>query len=244
MRLVTLACTLWLVPSAFAQSPASGGAAAKLPVLPPGVHDQTLERADGPAIKYAISIPPESSSGAKVPLILSLHFGGDPAGAGRTMLQILVQPALWDVGAIILAPDSLEGGWNTAQNEHAVQTLLDAALRSYNIDPRKILVTGFSMGGSGTWHWANKFPDRFSAAIPMAGRPTGAASTWRVPVFAVHSQDDERVPIGPAKKQIDELKQLGKNAQMVVVHGIAHYETRRYVDALRQAIPWLKELWQ
>ena len=241
---------LWLAPLEFAQSTtppvqrAAGEAATTMPVLPPGVHNQTLSRDDGEAIRYAISIPPGYSPAARVPLVLALHFGGSPVGAGRSMLDILIRPALADLGAIIVAPDSIDGGWSGPQNERAVLTLLEAVQRTYSVEPRKVIVTGFSMGGAGTWHWANKFPERFSAAIPMAGRPTGAASTWRVPVFAVHSQNDERVPIGPAKKQIEELQQLGKNAEIVVLTGIAHYETSRYVGGLRRAITWLNDLWK
>ena len=241
LTVIGLTLSLSLAPAGSVQST---GSAPALPVLPPGIHNQTLSRAGAPPIRYAIVVPPGYSAAARVPLILSLHFGGDPVGAGRSMLDILIQPALADLGAIIIAPDSLGGGWNTEQNEEAVQALLGAVLQSYSVDPRKVIVTGFSMGGSGTWYWANKFPERFSAAIPMAGRPVGDPSTWRVPIFAVHSQDDELVPIGPAQKQIDDLKRLGKNAEIVVVRGITHYQTDLYVDALRRAVPWLRNLWK
>ena len=248
--LAAIGLGLWLIPLAFAQSTApapprvSGEAAATLPVLPPGVHSQTLPRDGGQTIRYAISIPPGYSPAARVPLVLALHFGGSPVGAGRAMLELLIRPALAELGAIIVAPDSLDGAWSSPQNERAVTTLLDAALRTYRVDPQRVVVTGFSMGGAGTWYWANWFPERFSAAIPVAGRPTGSASAWRVPVFAVHSRNDEVVPIGPAEKQIEELKQRGRNAEIVILTGITHYETGRYVDGLRRAVPWLKELWK
>ena len=213
-------------------------------MLPPGVHNQALSRDDGETIRYAISIPPGYSAAARVPLVLALHFGGNPVGAGRSMLDLLIRPALTDLGAIIVAPDSIDGGWSGPENERAVQTLLEAVLNTYSVDPQKVIVTGFSMGGAGTWHWANKFPERFSAAIPVAGRPTGSASAWRVPVFAVHSQNDELIPIGPAQRQIEELKELGQNAEIVVLTGITHYETSRYVEGLRRAVPWVKDLWK
>lgn len=241
---------LWLTPLVFAQSPtpsapgASGEAAVKLNLLPPGTHAQVLQLGDGSRVRYAISIPPGYTPTARVPLVMGLHFGGTPQNAGRSLLVILVRPALEDLGAIIIAPDSLDGSWSNPQNERAVTTLLDAALNTYSIDPKKVIVTGFSMGGAGTWHWANKFPERFSAAIPVAGRPTGEPSTWRVPIFAVHSTDDERVPFGPAEKQITELKKLSKNAELVVLTGPTHFEVDRYVDGLRRAVPWLKALWK
>jgi predicted peptidase len=100
------------------------------------------------------------------------------------------------------------------------------------------------MGGRGTWDWADKYPDRFSAAIPISGTPTPSAATWRLPVFAVHSRDDKVQPIGPTERRIAELKMRGINAQIVVLNGIEHFETYRFVGGLRQAVPWVREIWK
>jgi predicted peptidase len=216
----------------------------KLPVLSPGVHNQSLARPGEATIQYAISVPAGYSPSKPVPLVLALHFGGSPTGAGGGVLNILVRPALEELGAIIVAPDSVGGQWSTAENERAVNLLLDGVLNAYNVDRKKIVVTGFSMGGAGTWHFANKYPERFSAAVPVAGRPTPPNAGWRLPVFAVHSRNDEVVPIGPAETRIAELKKAGVRAEMIVLTGITHYETNRFVDGLRKAVPWLKETWK
>jgi predicted peptidase len=222
---------------------ASASAQDKVPVRAPGMHDEVLAQADGPTIHYAISVP-RGYHGEPVPLILALHFGGDPQGAGRAMLQILIQPALGELGAVIIAPDSLGGGWSTAVNEQGVKALLAAVEKSYAIDQKKVIVTGFSMGGQGTWYWADKYPERFSAAVPVSGTPTPSAATWRLPVFAVHSRDDQVQPIGPTEQRIGELKKRGINAQMVVLNGIEHFETYKFVGGLRQAVPWIQEIWK
>ena len=207
------------------------------------IHDEVLPQQDGPSLHYAISVPRDYHR-EPVPLILALHFGGDPRGAGHAMLQILIQPALGALGAVIVAPDSLGGGWSMPANERAVNALLAAVEKKYTIDPTKVIVTGFSMGGQGTWYWGDKYPDRFSAAIPLAGTPTPSAATWRIPVFAVHSRDDQVQPIGPTEQRIADLKKRGINAQIVVVTGIQHFETDRFVDGLRQAVPWVREVWK
>src|SRR5690349_601131 len=82
------------------------------------IHDEVLPQKNGPPVHYAISVP-RGYHGEPVPLILALHFGGDPQGAGHAMLEILIQPALGDLGAIIVAPDSVGGSWSTAANEQA-----------------------------------------------------------------------------------------------------------------------------
>jgi len=220
------------------------GQGLKIPELSPGVHDQRLQRPGEAAIRYAISIPSNYSPSTPVPLVLALHYGGDPNGAGRGVLTILVRPALAELGAIIVAPDSTGGGWSTPENERAVNTLLEAVTTSYRIDTKKIVVTGFSMGGAGVWHFAAKYPDRFSAAVPVSGRPPDSAAGWRVPVLAIHSRNDEVVPIGPAEARIAELKKAGLRADFIALSGISHYETYRFVDGLRRAVPWIKETWK
>jgi predicted peptidase len=206
------------------------------------IHDEVLSQQDGPSIHYAISVPRDYHR-EPVPLILALHFGGDSRGAGHAMLQILIQPALGELGAVIVAPDSVDGRWSTPANERAVNALLAAVEKNYAIDQKKVIVTGFSMGGQGTWYWGDKYPDRFSAAVPLSGTPTASAATWRIPVFAVHSRDDQVQPIGPTEQRIAELKKNGVNAQIVVLSGIQHFETYKFVDGLRQAVPWIRTVW-
>jgi predicted peptidase len=216
-------------------------------MLTPGLHHLKLPRADGPAIGYAISIPGNYSPSTPVPLILALHFGvrgGDAAGAGGDVVQILIGPGLAELGAIIVAPDSVRGDWSSGENEKAVNALLDMVLARYAIDRKKVVVTGYSMGGTGSWHFAEKFPDRFGAAIPVAGRPPASAAGWRLPVMAIHSRDDQVSPFGPTEARIAELQKAGVNAKLVALTGVTHYETHRFTDALRQAVPWLREVWK
>lgn len=240
LTITVLAVAGWRPHAAFGQA----GTGFQIPVLSPGIHDERLPRTGESPVRYAIHIPANYSPATPVPLVLALHYGGDPAGAGRGVLSILVRPALAELGAIIVAPDSVGGQWTTPENESAVNLLLEGVLSSYNIDKKKIVVTGFSMGGAGTWHFAGKYPERFSAAVPVAGRPATSAAEWRLPVLAIHSRNDEVVPIGPAETRIAELKKAGVRAEMIVLTGISHYETNRFVDGLRRAVPWLREIWK
>ena len=217
------------------------------PALTPGLHHLTFQRTDGPPVRYAILIPTNYSPSKPVPLILALHFGvggGDAAGAGGDMVEILIGPALAQLGAIIVAPDAVRGNWSTPENEKAVNALLDMVLSRYAIDQKKIAVTGYSMGGTGSWHFAEKFPQRFSAAIPIAGTPPESAAGWRLPVLAIHSRDDQVAPFGPTEARIAQLQKAGVNAKLIPLTGITHYETDRFQGALRQAVPWLREIWK
>ena len=46
---------------------------------------------------------------------------------------------------------------------------LEEVKRHYHIDPSRIALRGFSMGGAGTWHLAAHHPDVWAVAAPGAG---------------------------------------------------------------------------
>ncbi len=47
--------------------------------------------------------------------------------------------------------------------------VLEVAQKTLLTDPRKVWLTGHSMGGHGVWHMGVTFPDRFAAIAPSAG---------------------------------------------------------------------------
>jgi predicted peptidase len=134
--------------------------------------------------------------------------------------------------------------WSSPENETAVNALLDMVEARYSIDKKRVVVTGYSMGGAGSWHLGENFPQRFSAVIPLAGRPPASSSGWRLPVLAIHSRDHQVVPFAPTEARITELQKLGVDAKLMALTGITHFETYRFRDALQQTIPWLREVWK
>ena len=137
--------------------------------LGPGIHQQLLPPDN---LRFSVAIPDGYESGRPVPLVLALHYGGTVTPFyGMGLLQGLVEPALRQLGAIIAAPDNVANGWSNPRSEANVLALLDAIQEDYSIDPGKTLLLGYSMGGMGTWYLAARHPERFKAAIPIAGRP-------------------------------------------------------------------------
>ena len=56
-------------------------------------------------------------------------------------------------------------GWNAS----ILSALLDEVVERYRIDVDRIHVTGFSMGGYGTWDLAMRTPNRFASLMPICG---------------------------------------------------------------------------
>lgn len=197
--------------------------------------------------RYTISIPAGYKPGKPVPLVLALHYGGTVTPYyGKPFLTNLVEPALRKLGAIIVAPDCTAGRWTNPQAEADVLALLDHIQKSWAIDPRRTLITGYSMGGMGTWALAARHQDRFAAAVIVAGQPQPEAADvgWSIPLYVIHSRDDEVVPLKPTAGMVKMLKAKHVQVELVVVDGLTHYQVPAFVPYLRATVPWIKRAWK
>ena len=212
--------------------------------LRPGIYQRTLPPRN---LRYTVAIPNSFKSDQAAPLILALHFGGQVTPFyGGLFLDGLVGPALHELEAIMVAPDAVAGTWSSPESEANVLGLLDAIQGNYKIDTRRTLITGYSMGGAGTWYMSARNQKRFAAALPMAGRPPADAVNvaWEIPIYAIHSRQDEVVPFGPTETAINQIKDKGASVEFVAVEGITHFETGRFTGPLRAAIPWIQKVWK
>ena len=196
-------------------------------------------------MRYAISIP-DGDPSEPVPLILALHPGGGrtPYYGGMFMQQI-VAPAVRDWNAIIVAPDCPTRAWNSDIADRAVIALLDDVLANHAIDRERILVTGFSLGGGGSWFMATHHPDLFTGAIVMAGSPRDnpLEALDEMPIAVIHSHDDEVVAFEPARRAVESLEARDHPVRFTELRGVGHYTMGNYIEPLRDAGEWIKEQW-
>jgi predicted peptidase len=196
-------------------------------------------------ILYTVYVPTAlNTSGARVPLVVAAHFGGEVTPwLGGTFADLLVVPAFTGLNAVVLAPDAgSAGGWSAA-DEANVMWLAREVARIYPIDPAKILMTGYSAGGAQTWLIANRNQDFFKAAIPVSARPRQDEQPWRIPVNVIHSQQDELIPFATVEAYVTSQRSAGAPMRLSAVTGITHYQTTSFVPHLRGSLEWLREVW-
>lgn len=214
----------------------------------PAVLQRTFVAPDTGRILYGLSVPAGYTAREPRPLVVALHPGGPRTPYyGLSFLRGIVSPALGDLGAIMIAPDCPPpGSWSDAAGERAVLALVESVLKEYAIDRRRILVTGFSMGGRGTWFLSSRHADLFTAAIPIAGSPGGEPldRLGRMPTYVIHSRDDEVVPFAQDEQAARELETRGRAVRFEALAGIGHYQMGGYVDALARAGRWVVEQWK
>jgi predicted peptidase len=103
--------------------------------------------------------------------------------------------------------------------------LVDHTVKSLNVDPDRVYVTGLSMGGYGTWRLAAKYPDRFAAAVPICGGgdpATMTAGLAKVPVWAFHGAKDPTVPLTESHRMVYHLRQAGAEVRLTVYPDAGH----------------------
>ncbi len=212
--------------------------------MEPGLHRRELALPEGTTLRYSVSIP-AIEPGARVPLVLALHYGGEVTPHyGEDYLELLVLPGLAGFPALLVAPDCPgRGGWTDPTSEAALLALLDHAVAEWPVDRDRVVITGYSLGGGGTWAMIGRHPERFCAAIPMAGWPDpDHPADGSVPIYAIHARDDEVISIEPTRTAIAELHRRGKPAQLLSVVGASHYQTAAFVEPLTTAVAWLEKV--
>jgi poly(3-hydroxybutyrate) depolymerase len=200
--------------------------------------------ADGVSMTYGLSVP---DGDGPHPLVLALHPGGGRTPYyGAMFMEGIVEPALRDWNPIIVAPDVPTQTWASDVSDEAVMALVEDVSARYEIDRARVLVTGFSLGGHGTWFFATRHPDVFTGAIPMAGSPGTSSldNLGTMPVHIVHSRDDDVVPFGPASEAATLLGDRDHPVELTALDGVGHFAMGAYVEHLRAAGAWMVEQWQ
>ena len=212
----------------------------------PRVEQLAFPIPDHGEMTYAISVPSDYDGSEPRPLVLALHPGGArSAYYGSMNMRQIFEPALRDLGAIFVAPDAPTRRWTSETADQTVMALLEAVVDEYAIDRTRILVTGFSLGGRGTWFMATRHPDFFTGAIPIAGSPADDKldALGDMPIHIIHSREDEVVPFGPAEAAAQALEARQHPVRFTALDGIGHFAMGGYVGALRDAGAWMMEQW-
>ena len=122
----------------------------------------------------------------------------------------------------------------------AMQILFDE-IDTGRIDKNRIYVAGISMGGYACWEALARYPELFSAAIPVCGGGilSSCENLTKIGIRAFHGQIDGTVPCQATKDMVDNITTFGnKNCKGKYFFGVGHncwdnaYETPGLIDWL------------
>ena len=201
----------------------------------------------GPIQPYGLYVPKGYSPSRPAPLTLLLHS----LAAGYCQYAIFapnIQEQLGDQrGSILLTPAGRgPDGWYHDEAEVDVFEAWSDVARRYKLDPKRAAISGYSMGGYGTYRFASLYPDLFARAFAVVGPadedvpggPSGGAvpglegtentihildNLLHVPLLMWNGTNDELVPVvGPLQTE-RRLRDLGYEHRMDLFPGYDHF---------------------
>ena len=151
------------------------------PRVETGFLDRTVD-ISGQRYRFQIYVPAEYTSTKTWPVILDLHGNGAQGTdgmfqtTGRSATPIRAERDRYPV--LVVFPQAQPGTrWLDPLMQDMAIAELDQTMREFNIDSARVYLTGFSMGGTGAYAFAARWPNRFAALVVVAGRVGPSASS-------------------------------------------------------------------
>ncbi len=126
--------------------------------------------------KYYLYVPEgyQQNPKASYPLVVLLHGGSRHMYGGRMILDVRVQQVNPTLVLVPIAPRNML--WDRPDSSSSLTTALplmraaiDEVSKNYRVDSKRIYVSGYSMGGVGTYAAVRAYPTLFAAAMPLCG---------------------------------------------------------------------------
>ena len=211
---------------------------------------------------YRLLKPTQLEPGKKYPLVLFLHGAGERGADNVSQLQYLpeqmaTEPWRSQFPCFLIAPQCrkdkrwVEVPWDARHSSSQIELgdqmrvvlmILDAIEKEFPIDPQRVMLTGLSMGGYGSWDLATRFPERFSAVAPVCGGgdEKTAARLAHTPLWAWHGDADKAVPVERSRTMIAAVRAAGGAPKYSELPGVGHNSwTPAYTSSPDGLIAWM-----
>ncbi len=193
-------------------------------------------------VRHLALLPPADAKppGGKWPVVVFLHgTGGHNEDAARKEPIRTCWQERADRDFILLQPLAPRG---TSWVPDQIVDWLDDTLPAINGDPERVVLTGFSMGGIGTWNIACAHPDRFAAYVPLAsvGEPAPVSAAKGRPLWCFHGRHDA-MPWQPARQWVNDLRKLdpAADARFTLLENTDHTNTSERAYSRHDLMEWI-----
>jgi predicted peptidase len=215
---------------------------------------------DGKSLPYRLAKPVGDDGQQRYPLLLYLHGAGERGDDNVSQLKHATPVLLSDSvrkrypGYLVAPQCPADRKWtgtnwqadHPRQTERITETLalvldLVADLQTkHRIDPKRIYVTGVSMGASATWDLASRRPELFAAAVPICGgcHPAQGARLAKLPLWAFQGAKDEVVKPDMARRTLEAIRRAGGDPKYTEYPDRGH-DIWRPAYQSPSLLPWL-----
>lgn len=208
-----------------------------------GIH--AFRPAECPDSLFYVCAPGYSSRKPSA-LVVSLHGGGS-GGFEKADEYARIAISEWTrkddyVAVAPVATNHNVNSWGTRSNVLAVFDALEEICERFNIDRRRIYVTGQSMGGGGTTLWYLCFPEFAAASCARAGwfhHKKRQDKLMSKPILIVQGMKDREDRLESKVQFVGTAEALGGSVKVVDFPDVDHFIPTATV--FEQMIPFFEE---
>lgn len=217
---------------------------------PRGIPDcfqyKTHQQPGGQTYAYLLYLPAqyEDDKNHRWPVIITLHGSGECGSvermAGMALPRFVAsRPKKFPFIVVAVNAPTM---WYRGKNAAAVLEILEEVAANHRTDPDRVYLTGYSMGGFGTWELAIARPDLFAAIVPVCGVgiPAAGGNIASLPTWAFHGAMDRNVPVAGSRQMIEAMKEAGGHPRYTEYPSEAH-EIWESVYRSMSVYKWLLE---
>jgi CubicO group peptidase (beta-lactamase class C family)/predicted esterase len=193
-------------------------------------------------LPYRLIYPSNEDLTEKYPLVIYLHGSGNRGNDNERPLQKLPTPFLdstvrKNYPCFVLVPQCpANDAWvsftdfpnsltaSETKTQRLTIQLIRHLIETKDIDPNRVYLTGFSMGGEGTYDILANAPRLFACGVPVAGVPDTSKIdiVMHIPIWAFHGTDDKVNDIKYDRMIMESLRQKGGNFKLTELIGAPH----------------------
>jgi pimeloyl-ACP methyl ester carboxylesterase len=182
-----------------------------------------VSKIDGSPQPFAVWAPRSYSARKKYPLLVVLHGSdADERMIPEKCLRIPEKGFREDM--ILLSPFGRGEVGFRWMGEADLWDAMSWVKARYRVDERRQYLSGLSMGGFATWRLGSAYPEQWAAIAPVCGG--GALSLLPrladTPVWCVHGEADDIVPVENSRALAAGLSRLGGRCRYTELKGWGH----------------------
>lgn len=204
-----------------------------VPSPSPWVERRFFDGRSGSDVRYLVYLPAGYEIVAEAwPLILFLHGDGE-RGDDLALVKREGLPRILERNRafrfVVVAPQCRRSEKWSADR---LDRLLDHALETYRVDPRRVYVTGLSSGAVASLALTARRPDRVAAAVAVSPNrppdeepcapPRTGESKKTAAIWLFHNAYDERVPARVSRRLARALEACGAEVRLTIFPKAGH----------------------
>lgn len=170
---------------------------------------------------YSLFIPPEYTPDRSWPMVMALH---DSGARGEDYIQVW-QEAAKQHGVIVFCPTYEEPRSGLPfDHDNRLIRLKKEIQSQYEIDPRRILVTGFRSGGHYAFYLGLRYPNEFTAIASIGNGVEGSlkklftfsyAEVHQLPILLLVEHENQITDSKETMAQLELLQTKGYSVETV-----------------------------